>query len=289
MTLEQQRSMLRAGTPAYFRKIFQSIPPANRFRSTASPSTREPVGRSELGIFSAQVWDAQAHFLTADSGLGRPVYLSGGVPGLPPQTAGATFSLYDGWNSSAASAERAAQRASVARGQTIFQTRSFKINGVAGFNNIAAIGNPAGGTCSSCHNQVDAGNDSFAAAQLDIGIGGTTPPAGTTPPVGAPTTIPAPSVELPIFRLTCQGTASTAFEGPVVVTNDPGLAMITGKCADIGRLTVPGLRSLAARAPYFSDGSAATLLDVVTFYNNRFAIGLSNQEKADLVAFLRSL
>ena len=73
------------------------------------------------------------------------------------------------------------------------------------------------------------------------------------------------------------------------MTNDPGLAMISGLCADIGRFTVPQLRGLAARAPYFSDGSAATLLDVVTFYNNRFQIQLSNQDMKDLVAFLRSL
>ena len=78
------------------------------------------------------------------------------------------------------------------------------------------------------------------------------------------------------------------YQGPVVVTNDPGLAMITGLCADIGRFTVPQLRGLAARAPYFSDGSAATLLDVVTFYNNRFQIQLFNQDMEDLVAFLRS-
>ena len=74
-----------------------------------------------------------------------------------------------------------------------------------------------------------------------------------------------------------------------VATLDPGVAMITGKCADIGRFTVPQLRGLAARAPYFSDGSAATLLDVVSFYNTRFSIGLSLQDEQDLVAFLRSL
>jgi len=34
---------------------------------------------------------------------------------------------------------------------------------------------------------------------------------------------------------------------------------------------------------------AATLLDAVNFYDTRFAIGFSEQEQADLVAFLRSL
>jgi cytochrome c peroxidase len=46
---------------------------------------------------------------------------------------------------------------------------------------------------------------------------------------------------------------------------------------------------LAARAPYFHNGSAATLQDVVEFYDQRFTIGLTDQEKADLVAFLNSL
>jgi len=245
----------------------------------------------ELGIYNAQVWDAQARLLAAEGGLGGPIFLSAEVPGLPPQAPGATFSLFDAWGEGelAPGSESAAQRSSLARGQTIFQTRSFQINGVSGFNNIAAIGNPSGGTCSTCHNQVGTGNDSFAAAQLDIGIGGMTPAPSAVHPAGAPTSVPAPSTELPIFQFTCQGGASTAFEGPVVVANDPGLALISGKCADIGRLTVPDLRGLAARAPYFSDGSAATLLDVVTFYNNRFTIGLSNQDKADLIAFLKSL
>ena len=49
------------------------------------------------------------------------------------------------------------------------------------------------------------------------------------------------------------------------------------------------LRGLAARAPYFHNGSAATLDQVARFYDTRFNIGLSDQERADLVAFLRTL
>ena len=51
----------------------------------------------------------------------------------------------------------------------------------------------------------------------------------------------------------------------------------------------PILRGLAARAPYFQNGSAATLTDVVNFYDQRFAIGFTAQETADLVAFLQTL
>ena len=47
--------------------------------------------------------------------------------------------------------------------------------------------------------------------------------------------------------------------------------------------------ALAAHEPYFRDGSAKTLTDVVNFYNARFQIGLSAQDKKDLVAFLGAL
>jgi cytochrome c peroxidase len=65
--------------------------------------------------------------------------------------------------------------------------------------------------------------------------------------------------------------------------------MITGKWADIGKFKGPILRALAARAPYFHNGSAETLEEVVEFYETRFNIGLTAREKADLVAFLRAL
>jgi cytochrome c peroxidase len=51
----------------------------------------------------------------------------------------------------------------------------------------------------------------------------------------------------------------------------------------------PILRGLAARAPYFQNGTAASLTDVVNFYDRRFVIGFTDQEKADLVAFLETL
>jgi cytochrome c peroxidase len=65
--------------------------------------------------------------------------------------------------------------------------------------------------------------------------------------------------------------------------------LITGKWADIGRFKGPILRALAGRAPYFHNGAAAMLADVVGFYDARFELQLSEQDKADLVAFLRAL
>ncbi|MDQ6868712.1 MAG: hypothetical protein M3178_10015 [Pseudomonadota bacterium] len=52
---------------------------------------------------------------------------------------------------------------------------------------------------------------------------------------------------------------------------------------------MPILRGLAARAPYFHNGSAATLLDAVNFYDQRFNIGFTDQQKEDLVNFLKTL
>ena len=73
------------------------------------------------------------------------------------------------------------------------------------------------------------------------------------------------------------------------ITTDPGKGLITGKCADLGKMKVPILRGVGARAPYFHGGNAATLNDVVNFYNNRFNIGLTAQQKQDLVNYLNSL
>jgi cytochrome c peroxidase len=95
-----------------------------------------------------------------------------------------------------------------------------------------------------------------------------------------------PTADMPIYTFAC---TSGPYNGAQFQVTDPGLALSTGKCLDIGKFKVPGLRGLAARAPYFHDGSAATLMDVVNFYNSRFVMRLTDQEKADLVAFLQSL
>jgi mono/diheme cytochrome c family protein len=62
------------------------------------------------------------------------------------------------------------------------------------------------------------------------------------------------------------------------------------RSATKGWRTTP-LRALWQHAPYFHDGSAADLLDVVNRYNNdpRFALGLTERQKADLVEFLKTL
>ncbi len=49
------------------------------------------------------------------------------------------------------------------------------------------------------------------------------------------------------------------------------------------------LRALWQHAPYFHDGSAATLGDVVAHYDSTLSLGLTAAQKSDLVEFLKSL
>jgi cytochrome c peroxidase len=75
----------------------------------------------------------------------------------------------------------------------------------------------------------------------------------------------------------------------VVYTTDPGKALITGLCQDLNRIKGPILRGLAARAPFFHNGAAKDVHEVVDFYDQRFQMSLSDVEKAQLAAFLNSL
>jgi cytochrome c peroxidase len=49
------------------------------------------------------------------------------------------------------------------------------------------------------------------------------------------------------------------------------------------------LRGLLTHPPYFHDGSAATLKDVVRHYNGVLNLDLSDRQKRDLVEFLKTL
>lgn len=89
--------------------------------------------------------------------------------------------------------------------------------------------------------------------------------------------------DMPLYTLTNNITGET------VQTTDPGKALLSGKWKDIGKFKGPILRGLAARAPYFHNGMAASLEEAGDSYNTRFNIGFSAREKRDMVAFLRAL
>ncbi len=250
---------------------------AQAFTPPSAQQITEMVG-FENGIFSAQSYDTNARSLGAIGATGGAQSLSSQIPGQGGPPNNVTFSEYNAWAGLAGNSVNT-DRAAIARGQALFNTRTFTISSVAGLNDVS--GNPTiTGTCSTCHNQAHAGNNlKGKVATLDIGIGG-----DSTAHLGPP-----PSPLLPIFQVVCLQGLSTPFNGRSVTTNDPGLALITGQCADIGKFAGPQLRGLAARAPYFTDGSAATLQDVVKFYNQRFSIGFKPSEIQDLVAFLNTL
>jgi cytochrome c peroxidase len=237
----------------------------------------------ETALFTAQSRDNQAGNLHARRGNGGPAALSrqpffigiNDPVGLNPT--GATFdpsafTLFDAWVSHRASDEGSAgARRAVARGQDLFNTRAITLSGVAGlndetFSNGVTLPTLFSGTCTTCHDTPNAGNHSVK-APLNIGL---TDESRRTP-------------DLPLYTL------RRISDGTMVKTTDPGRAMKTGKWADIGKFKGPILRGLAARAPYFHNGLAATLTDAVEFYDTRFQIGLTAREKADLVAFLQSL
>lgn len=86
---------------------------------------------------------------------------------------------------------------------------------------------------------------------------------------------------LPTFRLTCA-------DGRVITLQDPGRALITGKCADAGAIVIPQFSGLSARPPYFSNGSAATLEALIDSYAG-MGIRFSADEKRELLHYLLTL
>jgi hypothetical protein len=237
----------------------------------------------ELGVLAAQVRAHTAGSLSAAGatagtssltsqpfciGINDPLGMRPAMPGaclaasrgLDP----AVFSLFGAWQAAASS-----ERQAIARGEMLFNTREFVIDNVPGLNGIAqdpVSGPIRKGTCTVCHDTPNVGNHSVAMA-LNIGIAD---PSRRTP-------------ELPLYTL------RNVVTGQVVQTTDPGRAMVTGKWRDVGKFKGPILRGLVARPPYFHDGSAATLMDVLAFYDKRFRIQLTDREKADLIAFLSAL
>lgn len=241
---------------------------------------REAIVAFETGLFTTQIVDDEAGHLSAHGALGGPRhlmsrdfhfgindvvsgdYLTGAV--FDPNV----FRLYDAWNTGHPGGDNrdlSEARRAVARGQTLFNTKPIQIIGVKGLNDDLNVANLSG-TCTTCHDTPNAGNHSIP-APLDIGL---TDALRRTP-------------DLPLYTLRNKQTLET------VQTTDPGRALITGKWKDIGRFKGPILRALASREPYFHNGFAKNLRAVVDFYNERFSIGLTDDEEDDLIAFLLTL
>ena len=240
-----------------------------------SPQQLAQIVAFETALYTAQARDEDTGDLAAQGADGGPVNLSrqrfyvGINDALGGDPTGAKFSpqafnLYNGW----ANAKQSANRQALGRGQVLFNALPIAITGVGGLND--ALGRPViNGTCTTCHDSPNVGNHSFS---VPLNIGTTAYPA--LPPLDIS--------GLPVYSVQCA-------DGTSAQVTDPGRAMISGKCADVGKVKGPVLRGLAGRAPYFHNGAAATLDDVVEFYNQRFDLSLTEQQKSDLVAFLRTL
>ena len=239
---------------------------------------RESIVAFETALFTAQVHDERAGRLTANSANGGPVNLAnqefyiGMNDLLGDSKTGAVFdpavfNIYDAWKGLSGGGENRV-RAAVARGQELFNTKLIRISDVSGINDEDVFGRPAvvNGTCTTCHDTPNSGNHSVV-APLDLGLSD-----------GDRRT-----ADMPLYTL------RNKTSGAVKLTTDPGRALVSGRWKDIGRFKGPVLRGLAARAPYFHNGSAKDLKAVLNFYDERFAIGFTEQEKADLLAFLRTL
>jgi cytochrome c peroxidase len=231
----------------------------------------EAIVRFELNLATAQQQLNRVGDLDNDGAHGGPAFLAlqpfyvtindvlgADVNGLPFDAAAMT--LYDAWAGS-----RNRRQEAIARGAALFGATRIKITGVGGLNDD--LGQPTIlGSCTTCHDTPNVGNHSVA-LPIDIGL---TDERFRTP-------------DMPLYSLRNLAT------GEVRKTTDPGRALLTGKWKDIGKFKGPVLRGLAARPPYFHNGMAADLRKAVDFYDTRFSIGFTEQEKQDLVAFLQAL
>ena len=141
-------------------------------------------------------------------------------------------------------------RAQVARGQEVF-------------NNVNP---PSGRRRNACHNSANNGTN-MSDLLFDVGAA----------------SLEARTPDLPLYTIRNRAT------GEERQLTDTGRGNVTGLWNDLGRFKTPTLRGLAARAPYFHNGIAATLEDVVRHYERRLGFVFTDQERADLVAFLKAL
>ena len=278
--------------------------------SRPTPAEQQQIVNFEMALFTGQIIDNYAGRLDGRGATGGPVPLTtqpffisvnSSVNPLVPtleQPGGlvspgdgkfnpAIFNPFDAW----ASMPSTSQRAAVARGQVIFNSKPITITDVAGINDdVSAGGLVAGGipslqgTCGTCHDTPNVGNHSFP-TPLDIGTGDPDP-SNPSVNLGGLDVSYLPNITVCKLDLTTNPPTPTS---NCKTTTDLGQALIDGKFDHVGKIKGPILRGLAARAPYFHNGSAQTLLDAVRFYETRFGLALTPREESDLVAFLSSL
>ncbi len=239
-------------------------------QGTTAPTSQQlaDIVKFETGVFTTQTIDNNASILNALGANESPQYIAslkfqyGENNNKSANFNTNVFTLYSAWSTLTGTDPVSLARESVYRGETIFNTRTFSVGAISG-KKVA---------CSFCHNDPQNGNNSNNKPNMLTRIG-TDNPADSILQSGQ---------YLPTFAFTCN-------DGTQTLTTDPGEGIIDGLCSDLQKVKIPTLHGLAARAPYFRNGSAPDLATVVAFYNQRFSIGLSAQDQADLVNFLNTL
>jgi hypothetical protein len=291
----------------------QAIDATTGHAQAATPPTSQQVKdivSFEMGLYTAQVYDRSAGDLRARGALGgaqplimeQEAYYPGINDVLGADPFGVAFdptsmTLFAAWEDGGnpRDDERGGfssreARSDIAAGEVLFDTAPLTISAVRGLNDNAALGNPVSfkGTCTSCHDTPNVADHSLP-LPLDIGTGHTSSPGLETDPNIRRAIAQLDEPDLPIFEV--KGCTSPFSAGQPVsfFTTDLGKGMITGLCSDVNRIKGPILRGLAGRAPYFHNGAAATLLQAVNFYNQRFSMNLTEKQKQQFVAFLNSL
>ncbi|WP_427963491.1 hypothetical protein [Altererythrobacter sp.] len=252
-----------------------------------------PEQMARIEAFERQIYAAQV-----DMGPGGSLIEPDGPPGLGPYNlrdgdAGVlgnnitrwVIPMGDAWQEPkpTETAEVRAMRESILRGQKIFHFRTFWIRDSMHLNTVG-LGNPTKRTCSTCHGMHMTGLDTVN-GWMDIGT--TNLPWAKEAPRNPWQT---EDELMPLFKITCSRSAHPhPYLGRVFYTQDPGRALISGKCNDVGTIVMQQFRGLAARAPYFSNGSAQNMRELIDFYDRRYNIQFSEQEKTDLGNFLDAL
>jgi hypothetical protein len=255
-----------------------------------SAATEQTIVAFETGLFNAQKKIGSLNLNAKHANGGGEYLLENTLPNFfigindvfncaipnscqPGKTATFTnviFTVFQAWETDP---PPKAEAAAIARGEALFNSKTFPIDNVPGINgpnDALGVKSPFPGFCGVCHDSPNVGNHSTS-LPIDIGI----------------------TAESPVGGLDIAGLPTYTFvetsTGKTITVTDPGRGLISGKFRDIGKTKGPNLRGLAARAPYFHNGSAKDLNAVVDFYDVRFHIGFTAQEKADLVAFLSAL
>jgi cytochrome c peroxidase len=245
-------------TPGLVAQAAGNITGAQQGTPPASPEVVNAIVAYESQLSFAQLVAHGAGRLDACGGRGGPELLASQA------FVNARFDLFDAWGGAPPGQPGSdAGRQCLMPGCSVNPHRQRIARGQILFNAV----NPGGGSCRGCHNAANNGSN-VSGALFDIGASD----ADKREP------------GMPLYTL--------MRTSPVEIkqTTDPGRAAAgAGTWATLNRFKVPSLRGVAARAPYFHNGIAKTLLDVVRHYEEKLGFVFTVEEEQDLVAFMNAL